>query len=148
LSDTSRKAGPASCTIDTLPPIYYGKLLIDPVGEEAMKSKHYLLHRDCTFRRWRERTFFKVLVFVACLAIGIPIAVAFVHPTQSVTDSTLHFGVQDQNWMPNGFSRVTISSSFGPNGRSNRLVSSTRLHFMGSDGGILGIGTPELVRYV
>jgi hypothetical protein len=134
--------------IDTLPPTYYAELLIDPIVEEAMKSKQYSLHLYSTFRRWRERTFFTVFVFIVYLALEIPIAVAFVHPTHSVTDSTLHFEVQDQSWMLNSFSRVAISSSIGPTGRSNRLVSSTRLHFMGSDGGILGIGTPELVRYL
>jgi hypothetical protein len=108
------------------------------------------LHRDRTFRRWwyRERTNVSVIVCLAFVALGIPIVAAFVPSAHSFTDSIRYFGVHDEDLRKNSCSRVAFSNSIGPTGRSNRRPSTTRLHFMGSDGGILGIGTPELVRYV
>jgi hypothetical protein len=113
-----------------------------------MKLKVSSLHHDSPFRRWRGSTILSVSVSLACVAFGIPIAAAFVPSTQSIIDSTLSFGGHDQDLRQNRFSQVAFASSLGPNDRSNRRLSTTRLHFMGSDGGILGIGTPELVRFV
>lgn len=79
-----------------------------------------------------------VLATVICL--GAPfVSFAFVSETNSlVTSRSQQFSRQSPAFLP-------PSTPFSI-AKTTKQQSPTQLNFMGSDGGILGIGTPEVVR--
>jgi hypothetical protein len=91
--------------------------------------------------------FLAVCVGLAVVASKASIAAAFVPAAHSVGDSTTHFHGKDQRHRSPSTTTLSRFNRLNVQQKSPRQPSTQLNSFMGSDGGILGIGTPELVSF-